>query len=926
MKSVIIVALVMALSMGATSVASPISGSYSEGVSLTAEESVLRIGTMEGVDSLNPFLGLTDTSRFFYSLVYDSLFSVGNDLETVGNLATSWWVVPESDPELVSSGEPYGSVWEYNITASAVWHDGEPFTVDEVVWNINLNADYYDSVWAYQPYAFFMDYAEAVDDDTVRIHYYNRTTGEPMPVAYGESLYIPMVPQHMLSSMTPAEISFEWNGTFFGYDPPMVGTGPFMATSSVYDEYIDGDILTLTRNPDYHWAADKDQEVQFDRLEIHFFDDSTAMAFALKGGNLDIADLTPDEYDAIKEDILSGDLDDMATFDGLKVNQYWTEITFNMNDAGPNPARLDPNLRLALAMATDKSYITETFYHGYAEPGSTLISPVSDEWHCVLSPGEIFPYDLDLAAQTLEESGYVYTTESPVVRVAADWSYAVVAGLVTSGTPLSFDMLVRRELPEEHDIAQYLSAIWWEIGVDLNYRVVDEATMATEVYAYEYDLALWYWSSDPDPNSMLFCQSKYAWNAWSDNLYFNPAYDASYNSSVSSMDPSARKWYVDDCQRTHYNDVAYIILAYDCQTYAFRTDTFAGWGDWEADPGRSLDAYWGANPLLFDLAPIAPANTPPTDVALSLPSFYAYVDCLAAFTVSAEDADMDELLIELDFGDGTAEAQTFLANVSTHYETTFMHSYELPGDYELTVTADDQTGIAGHAVDYGPIVLAVLEDGTPPVTVVELVGEELEDGWYESPVQVLLTATDVGGSVDVTETSLNGGEWTEFDDPLFVSTEGTNELLYRSSDTNGNVEAAASIELKIDSVAPNVTVVMDLTPTSSTVTVELEWSDESSGVVWVTTLLDYGLEADGGLSSTRTLEDVEDGEHVLHVIAYDAAGHETSVSVTFDVETSVFALNGPAGPWVVMGMLAAVLAVIGVAGFMMLRRVNAPKT
>ena len=107
----------------------------------------------------------------------------------------------------------------------------------------------------------------------------------------------------------------------------------------------------------------------------------------------------------------------------------------------------------------------------------------------------------------------------------------------------------------------------------------------------------------------------------------------------------------------------------------------------------------------------------------------------------------------------------------------------------------------------------------------------MEDGWYESPVQVLLTATDVGGSVDATETSLNGDEWAEFDDPLFVSTEGTNELSYRSSDTNGNVEETASIEIKIDSVAPNVIVIMDLTPRRPGLS-PWSWSGRTSRAVW----------------------------------------------------------------------------------------------
>jgi hypothetical protein len=43
----------------------------------------------------------------------------------------------------------------------------------------------------------------------------------------------------------------------------------------------------------------------------------------------------------------------------------------------------------------------------------------------------------------------------------------------------------------------------------------------------------------------------------------------------------------------------------------WRTDTFSNWGDWAADPGRSLDAYWGVNPLLFDLeCNVAPGLVP----------------------------------------------------------------------------------------------------------------------------------------------------------------------------------------------------------------------------------------------------------------------------------------------------------------------------
>jgi len=122
----------------------------------------LKIGFMQKIDSLSPYLGLTDAAYVFYGLVYDSLHSVDNNLSTEGNLAVNW--------EVDESVEPYGSAWLFDITPNAKWHDGEDFTVDDVIYNIKLNGQNYIQMWAYQPYAYYMQDAEAVDGDTVRIY------------------------------------------------------------------------------------------------------------------------------------------------------------------------------------------------------------------------------------------------------------------------------------------------------------------------------------------------------------------------------------------------------------------------------------------------------------------------------------------------------------------------------------------------------------------------------------------------------------------------------------------------------------------------------------------------------------------------------------------------------------------------------------
>ena len=653
-----------------------------------AEETVLRMGFLQNVDSLNPYIGLNQVSFILYSLVYDCLQGVGNDLSPTPNLAKEWWVVPETDPLMVASGEPYGSVWQYNLTHNALWTDDEPFTADDVVWNINLQAQNYVDMWAYQPYAFYMSFAEKVDDFTVRVHFADRTTGDPMPAAYGYQLQIPMLPKHELDWMDATQLGFYWNGT------PVVGTGPFMATDQIMSEYLAGDNITLLRNPNYHGFADYGQVVHFDKLKFVFYHDSTAISFALQTGALDLAVVPPQTYAELKYAVQGGALQDVDVFDGVRPDNYFTYLLTNMDFAGPNPSRLDPAIRHAFAMATDKSYIVDNFYLGLGEEGSTLISPANEAWHYEPASGERFELNKTAAAALLESSGYVDTNMDGIRECTAS-SLAVQQGWVIEGKPLTYTLLVRREYPEEKEIVQYLQSEWYDIGVNINYVVVDESELAFHIYSYTYDIALWEWSADPDPNYILFTQTKNAWNGWSDTRYFSPSYDENYTASVREIDPGQRGLYVDNCQKVHYYDCPYIVLAYPNQTVAWRTDTFTGWGDWSSEPGRSVFCAWSGNPLYFDLIPLGGENTAPSiEGVLVNPNPVAPGET-TLIEVSAIDYDNDSLIVTIDFGDGTTDVAVSEGS-GAGQSAFFNHSYGSPGLYSIRVWANDSYGPGTH--------------------------------------------------------------------------------------------------------------------------------------------------------------------------------------------------------------------------------------
>ena len=559
------------------------------------EESVLKVGFMQKIDSLNPYLGLSDAAYVFYGLVYDYMQSVGNDMEAVPNLATDSRII-ELD------GFPHGSVWEYTITPNAKWHDGEPVTAQDIAWNFNLNCmgQNYSDMWAYQPYMYFAKYAEVTTEGKVRVVFFDRENGTVIPCAYAYLIGTPMVPEHLLGSFGTSFISFQWPGYFADADPKLVGTGPFKVTSDVITEFTKGDQLTLVKNDQYHWLADKGMEVKFDKLIMYFYDDDTAMKIALEQGQLDVAQFPPNTFRSIEDDIASNKLKNVDTYTGLKCTQYWTEIGINMENAGPNKWRLDPLARQALAQAVNKTYIINNFYKGYGKEGTGLISPVTPYWHWEPNATEHWDYDLAVAGAALEAAGYS-DTNSDGWRECLVSSAAVQNGWCLEGAKLDLEMMIRMEYPEEKEIAKFLEEQWALIGIDLTYDIMLEDVLAKNCYAYGYDTMIWYWSADPDPNFMLFCQSKKSINGWSDNAYTNPAYEENYSASITEFDEAKRQEYVYNCQRISYQDAAYILLAYVYSTYAWRTDTFSGWGDWAADPARSLDAFWTANPIFFDL-------------------------------------------------------------------------------------------------------------------------------------------------------------------------------------------------------------------------------------------------------------------------------------------------------------------------------------
>ena len=125
-----------------------------------------------------------------------------------------------------------------------------------------------------------------------------------------------------------------------------------------------------------------------------------------------------------------------------------------------------------------------------------------------------------------------------------------------------------------------------------------------------------------------------------------------------------------------------------------------------------------------------------------------------------------------------------------------------------------------------------------------------ENGWYKTKPTVTLSASDNCSGVNATEYSTDGGQtWQPYGGSFTVENEGTTVILYRSTDRAGNTETAKSITVKVDTVAPAITLSATPSliwpPNGQTINVSINGvgTDSTSGVASVTYVVtdEYGL-------------------------------------------------------------------------------------
>lgn len=492
----------------------------------------MRIGWGGSPDTLNPGMAVLSESYTIFGLVYDAMYQLQLD-------GTFKLVLAES--EKVSDD---GLVYTYKIRDDVKFHDGQPLTAEDVVFSYNLYQTTEDYPWM-GDYTAYFETMEATDNNEVVI-----TLSEAIPNIDAQLVFLYVLPKHVWESQSGSE-----------YDNvTAIGSGPFKMV-----EYKQNEFVHLAANEEYFAEAPKVDEVIFQT-----FENQDALVQAIKTGQVDLITEMPNTAVAgLKED------PNIEVVTGAPFSPGVTDIIFNQvtpENCPPDdgvctghPALLDRNVRLALAHATDKQKIIDVILLGLGTPGTTLIPDGLGFWYN--SGLKDYAYDVAAANQILDDAGYM-DTDGDGVREMPDGS-----------RPLTFRLNWPSDSIDAPRTAELLSEMWGEVGVTVEAQAMDpDALTAVCCPAFDFDIMIWGWGSDPDPNLLLSVMtSAEIPTGSSETGYSNPEYDELFSQQATELDQDKRKELVWQMQQIVHDDVVYIIPYYAQSVQAYRKDRFTGW-------------------------------------------------------------------------------------------------------------------------------------------------------------------------------------------------------------------------------------------------------------------------------------------------------------------------------------------------------------
>ncbi|MBB6214927.1 peptide/nickel transport system substrate-binding protein [Anaerosolibacter carboniphilus] len=450
-------------------------------------------------DTLNPILNKNESIFYFNQLVYDGLVFLDSKLEAQPALATGWTATENGDG------------WTFQLRENVSWHDGQPFTAEDVKFTIDAlrtsNGNVEKSI--------FSGFVKNIKNITVLGSHKifietNSAIGNQI-----ENFQFPIIPKHKYGS--PEDV-------FKSPKDLLVGTGRYKVEAYTKPNYV------RLKSNDKYWDTSAFVPTVIGKIVP---DPETALS-SVEANEASVGKATDFDWEKYGEDKT------------LKTYAYtdwdYEFIGFNFNRA----ITADKSIRTAIAYGIDRHQIVNDVYFGHATITDTPIHP--DSWLNDAS-AQKYGKEQERAKKLLAD---------------ANWRDENKDGILENelNQKLSLTLLVNNDNPRRVEVADMVVTQLKEIGIEVIAEKVNWEEYQYRLNSGGFDMVLGGWKMSVNPDISFIFHSSYMGNS---NFigYSNPQLDQQLMEAALAKSAEDRKQKYRDVQNTILEEIPYYSLFFE---------------------------------------------------------------------------------------------------------------------------------------------------------------------------------------------------------------------------------------------------------------------------------------------------------------------------------------------------------------------------
>jgi peptide/nickel transport system substrate-binding protein len=471
----------------------------------------------QGATLLNPHFAVGTKDQDGSRIFYEPLASWDPDGNLVANLAAE---IPSVQNGGVAKD---GKSVTWKLKKGVQWHDGKPFTADDVVFNWEYASD---PATAAVTIGSFKDMkVQKIDSHTVKIAF-------DKPTPFWADAFVGVrgmvIPKHLFEAYKGGK-SREAPSNL-----KPVGTGPYR-----FVDFKPGDMVKGELNPTYHMP----NRPYFDTIEMKGGGDAASAARAvIQTGEFDYAWNLQVEDEILKRmeqggkgkaDIVAG-----GNIEHIQLNNTdpWTEVDGERSSMKTkHPFLLDPAVRQALNLIVDRGAVQEQIY------GRTGIATANflNEPKRFASKATKWEFNADKASQILEAAGWKKGSDG--IRTKDGKKLKMVYSTSINALRQKTQQVVKQ--------------VATKVGIDMEIKSVTASVYFSsdvanpDTYTHFYTDIQMYTTTMTQPDPELFMNQFTSWeiaskeNKWQGRnitRWKSDEYDKLFRSAESELDPVKR--------------------------------------------------------------------------------------------------------------------------------------------------------------------------------------------------------------------------------------------------------------------------------------------------------------------------------------------------------------------------------------------------